>query len=243
MKNYGGGNHLIVPTGLLQHIFAWPDAAALAPSFLVDSFGGGLVRIDSTSSATFRKLAVHGADMSDKLPVRASQILRQFNASGRYFEFYAARNYFDRPTDHAKTALHDSSVGASVTDRARQARSSANDPPYVVPAYELRRVLSLARARGEAFRLAYTRLPPALTTPTEWRLYQGPRVSLSEPGGGAPPTCAVGPAGGSTPFTGAACAADELAVLPPPPWLLTKWLHPYPSPLIDGEGDGVHCTT
>ena len=34
--------------------------------------------------------------MTDKLPPRAKELLSSINASGRYFEFYAARNYFDR---------------------------------------------------------------------------------------------------------------------------------------------------
>ena len=40
-----------------------------------------------------------------------------------------------------------------------------------------------------------------------------------------------------------ACGAAELALLPPPPWLLTRVLLPYPIPLLDGAGDGIHCTT
>ena len=47
-----------------------------------------------------------GAEMTDKLPLRARELLSSANASGRYFEFYAARNYYERSYDHDKTALH-----------------------------------------------------------------------------------------------------------------------------------------
>lgn len=68
VKNYGGrGNHMIVPTGLLQEAMAANgSAAAYAPEWLMDAFGGGLVRIESTTSSVFRSLAVRGAEMTDK---------------------------------------------------------------------------------------------------------------------------------------------------------------------------------
>ena len=64
------------------------------------------------------------------------------------------------------------------------AHKASPDPPYVVPAYELRRVLSLARARAEAFKLVYSPLPPQLTTPTEWKAHSGRKVELEELGAG-----------------------------------------------------------
>ena len=64
------------------------------------------------------------------------------------------------------------------------AHKASPDPPYVVPAYELRRVLSLARARAEAFKLVYSPLPPQLTTPTEWKAHSGRTVELEELGAG-----------------------------------------------------------
>ena len=93
VKNYGGSNHLLVPTGLLQgHLV---HASAAAPSLLSD-FSGGYVRVDYTTSSVLKQLAVHGADLTPKLPVRAKELLTSVNASGRYFEFYAARNYHER---------------------------------------------------------------------------------------------------------------------------------------------------
>mmetsp|Transcript_18883 Transcript_18883/g.60595 ORF Transcript_18883/g.60595 Transcript_18883/m.60595 type:complete len:363 (+) Transcript_18883:123-1211(+) len=227
VKNYGGSNHLLVPTGLLQTALAEQSSAAAAPAWLSDAFGGGLVRIDATNSSVLLSLAVGGAEMTDKLPLRARELLSSANASGRYFEFYAARNYYERSYDHDKTALHAAAAAAGATD--------SSDPAYVVPAYELRRSLALARRRGEPFSLEYTPLPPGLGTPTQWRAHAGEKVSLDEAADGLV-SCVVGRAR-------EACGAAELALLPPPPWLLTRVLLPYPIPLLDGAGDGIHCTT
>ena len=43
VKNYGGGNHLIVPTGLLQDYLAGTPAT-------VSDFAGGFVRVEHTTS-------------------------------------------------------------------------------------------------------------------------------------------------------------------------------------------------
>lgn len=58
--------------------------------------------------------------MTDKLPLRARELLSSANASGRYFEFYAARNYYERSYDHDKTALHAAAAAAGATARAEQ---------------------------------------------------------------------------------------------------------------------------
>ena len=95
-------------TRSVQRVVAqeWYADSSPSASWLADNFGGGLVRVESTSSAVLRSLAVQGAEMTDKLPPRSIELMRSVNASGRYFEFYAARNYFDRGYDHDKTALH-----------------------------------------------------------------------------------------------------------------------------------------
>lgn len=232
VKNYGGGNHLIVPTGLLQDLYAESSPASISPAFL-EGFGGGLVRVERTSSPSLLKLAVHGADVTEKLPARSRALLQQVNASGRYFEFYAARNYFDRAGDLQACALNAIEGSGKASD----------DPPYVVPAYELRRALSLARHAGEAFSLRYTRLPASLRTPTAWKAYVGESVVLDEPGGGGEASCTLVAPQSVWPLGRSACADDELVNLPPPMWWLTKLLHPYPIPLLHGSGDGVHCTT
>uniref|UniRef100_A0A7S2CKL5 HTTM domain-containing protein n=1 Tax=Haptolina brevifila TaxID=156173 RepID=A0A7S2CKL5_9EUKA len=247
VQNFGQSNHLLVTTGLLQNTLSQPEVAASAPAWLVDLFGGGFVRVDHTTSKAFRKLAVKGAEMTEKLPLRAREILSSYNASGRYFEFYAARNYFERPEDLDKTALN------AIKADYEEARNAADDPPYVILAYELRRVLHLARIAGEDFSLQYTPMPPELTTPSQWKAYRGDAVVLRERGTRQHKpadhnehpiissevseviSCRVGNA--------RECTSTELALQPPPNWWLMKFLHPYPIPLLDGSGDGIHCST
>lgn len=148
------------------------------------------------------------------------------------FQFYAARNYFDRKQDLYKSALK------HVPTPDDSKLKSAEDPPYVVPAYELRRALSLARARGETFVLQYSRLPPELKWPTEWRAYRGPTVVHHEHADGGPRTCVVREGAHKKP-----CDESEIVLQPAPHWWLTKLLLPYPIPLLEGAGDGVHCST
>ena len=234
VKNYAGSNHLLVPTGLLQDLFGGASAVTYAPGLLAD-FAGGFVRVDYTSSSAFLQLAVNGADTTDELPPRAHQLLRSVNASGRYFQFYAARNYYDRPGDLQACALNDVSSSGG--------RKKKADPAYVIPAYELRRALALARERSEAFSLKYTPLPLALRTPSQWKAYVGAAVVLKESGGGARSKCMVVQPRTVWPFGRGACADNELVLQPPPRWWLTKLLIPYPIPLLEGAGDGVHCST
>jgi len=176
--------------------------------------------------------------MTDKLPRRSIELLTAINASGRYFEFYAARNYFDRAYDHDKTALH-------ALSKSRMTGTA--DEKYVVPAYELRRALNLARTTnggdGEAFKIVYTPLPSTLTTPTQWKAYVGTRVVLSEEGHGAAATCYLEEPGMLSLLTRKACDPSEIGLQPPPSRMMRKLLHPYPTPLLEGAGDGQHCTT
>merc|ERR1719401_2500502 len=170
VQNYGSGNHMLVPTGLLQTKLADPVAAAVAPSWLGD-FAGGLVRVEHTTSPTLLRHRVRGAEGTEKLPGRARQLLESINASGRYFEFYAARNYFDREGDYQACAINAISASPSTTGRPEEA--------YVVPMYELRRELAVARRRSENFELTYTRLPPELGTPKAWKAYVGGEVTIN----------------------------------------------------------------
>ena len=86
-------------------------------------------------------------------------------------------------------------------------------------------------------------MPETLIAPTEWKAYSGPKVVLDEAGDGTAPACAVVPAGAVPGSGGTACEPTEIALQPPPSWLLRKLLHPYPTPLVEGAGDGQHCTT
>jgi hypothetical protein len=47
------------------------------------------------------------AEATKMLPPRAAELLRKVGAGGRYFELYAARNYFERPLFNlSATAIH-----------------------------------------------------------------------------------------------------------------------------------------
>mmetsp|Transcript_7846 Transcript_7846/g.27416 ORF Transcript_7846/g.27416 Transcript_7846/m.27416 type:complete len:572 (+) Transcript_7846:45-1760(+) len=224
-----GGNHLMVPTGLLQK---WHRDTA-PRSFWGDAFGGGTVRLEhaGTNSSVFDEL-FFGADLSHDLPPHARAILKDacIENQGRYFEFYAARNYFNRKGDHEATALLNDKADELVSDVARLAVPSA----FAMPAYEIRRALGLAKRRGEPFSVTFSHLETGL--PTAWRLERptADRV-LTYSFDGAAGTCADA--------AGAPCGPDALPNLPPVPVWLTHLLHPYPVPLLEGIGDEVQCTT
>ncbi|CAE8710098.1 unnamed protein product [Polarella glacialis] len=217
LKQFGGTNHLLVPTGLLQGYYAESKDA----SWMTDAFGGGLLRVDFTNSSVLQQLAP--ADATSQLPKHARALRAGINASSSYYELYAARNYFGRSQDLENTALHNRGTNGPRMD----------DPPYAQPAYELRRVLKLARDRGESFKVVYTRLP-ASGSPGTFRDYTGVKITLEENPAAGTRTCTIG---------GAPCASDEVALQPPPPRWLTWMLHPYPMPLLDGDSTEVHCST
>mmetsp|Transcript_3191 Transcript_3191/g.6116 ORF Transcript_3191/g.6116 Transcript_3191/m.6116 type:complete len:652 (+) Transcript_3191:35-1990(+) len=234
LKQFGGGNHLLVPTGLLQDYFATPQGQANGPAWAVDAFGGGMVRVDSTNSSVMQQLTP--ADATAQLPEMARELLVGIGASARYFELYAARNFYGRSEDLNASALHNRKEGSS--------SARLDDPPYAQPAYEMRRVLALAREKGEAFDLIYTKLPN-YGIPSTYIAYQGVQVHLIEDPANGVQECyyyssQVAEVDGAAPES---CADDEIALLPPPPrWLL--WiLHPYPIPLLQGDGREVHCST
>ena len=54
VKNYGGGNHLLVPTGLLQ---TWLAPVGLLPTAWLFDFGGGWVRVEHTNSTALMTLS------------------------------------------------------------------------------------------------------------------------------------------------------------------------------------------
>ena len=218
-RHYGGSNHLLVPV----------DVTLFGPSSLLPGHAA-LVRVDATDSPTL--LALSPADSTQMLPPRALQLLRGAGASGRYFGAYCARMYLGREAD-----LPD---GGTIGNDA-QLPSASSALSYVMTAYELRRVLALARAAGERFSLSYVRLPLMEGSPARWRAHRGPTVTVAyDPTTGAS-RCRVG--GGLWP---AACGANEPGLAPAPPWWLSKVLMQYPVPLVPesdaNPGDEIHCS-
>ena len=225
----GYGNHLLAPTGVLQRLYEEADPRTA----LGGAFGGGVVRLErrGTTGGVFDELFFN-ADVSHEQPPYAVTLLRDAvpGHPARYFEFYAARNYFERGnSDHADTALHNEK-GAGL---APAAQAATPPPALAMPAYELRRALALAKARGEPFKVAYAKLSSA--TPAAWRVEKPPKADV---------VAYAWPADACRDGRGRACGPDELPRLPAPPAWLTRFLHPYPVPLLDdGSGDEVHCTT
>ncbi|KAJ1452259.1 hypothetical protein M885DRAFT_568901 [Pelagophyceae sp. CCMP2097] len=221
-----GGNHLIVPTGLLQK---WHRNAA-PRSFWGNAFGGGTVRLEraGTNSSVFDDL-FFSADLSRDLPQHARAILKQacVENEGRYFDFFVVRNFYDRKGDL------DATFNDEADELADAARLSAPNA-YAMPAYEMRRVLGLAKMRGEPFSVTFSHLSTGL--PTAWRLERptADRV-LTYSFDGVSGTCADA--------AGEPCGPDALPSLPPLPAWLAHLLHPYPVPLVEGAGDEVHCST
>jgi len=230
VKQFGGAtNHLVVPTGLLQDLYA--DATSF-DGWLEDAFAGGVVRVDDYDSTEFYD-QLDGADISDDQPEHARRILNATGSSGKYYEFYAKRNYYDRRQDHQGTALVTFDLGLDA------AAATKPKTPVAVPAYELRRLLALARNRETDYFVRYVRLPTKLHTLSEWRDYTPPEsIQVTVSDGIA--RCVVLD---ETDSEVANCHSAELANLKPPPRWLRSLLHPYPLPLLAGVNDEPVCTT
>mmetsp|Transcript_99119 Transcript_99119/g.278621 ORF Transcript_99119/g.278621 Transcript_99119/m.278621 type:complete len:166 (-) Transcript_99119:52-549(-) len=159
-------------------------------------------------------------------------------ASARYFGAYYARIYWGEMRTEWK-------IGSTIGDNASTPDSvpgSGSSMPYGLTAYELRRLLALAREHGKRFSITYTRLPPAAihASPATWRDYLGQSVTLVEDPALGTQRCTV--AGG------AECAASELAFAfaPAPRFWLTRVLMQYPVPLLPESaadpGSEIHCS-
>lgn len=101
--------------------------------------------------------------------------------------------------------------------------------------FELRRLLTEARARGEAFTLTYT-LIDGLTGDERWRRTgPGRTVTVSEDGGGGGGgRCSV--RCGPLKLLPCACATDELALLSAPGYWQSKTLVQQPYPILAQAG-------
>ena len=266
---YVRGNHYFSPTFLLQEHYAsrsplelrqLPSDAALwdrLEAHAVDAFGGGLVRVDMTTSKTMHEFAT--AEVSDLLPERAKRFLEAVGHHGHYHEMYARRNYFERPMFQlGASSIHGADDRQDVSEF--EAGSATTTTPYVESVYELRRVLALARDREGSFDVVYTPLPAHLRSIEEWRDFVGPQTKYAfrasspgecrivDPTATAPDAAdEEAPASNLTradAATAAQCLPGEVALLDPPPVWLTKLLLPYPIPIFASDSiNEPYCST
>lgn len=123
---------------------------------------------------------------------------------------------------------------------------------YAMPAYELRRMLALAREAGEGFTLEFTRMPASAARgpPAVWRDFTGgATITWSEEPGQPPERASCTVAGGEDGLTWSGpCRVNEraFAAAPPPPRWLRKVLMAYPVPLFPetaaDPGAELHCS-
>jgi len=228
----GGSNHLIAPTGLLQIYaadrHAAPPAARavgrmvealIGAAAVADHFGGGLVRIESTSS--LRMHVFSPGDVTSSLSPRLRAMLAEVGHLGRQFN-PSVRRAFGHEASLSMPRWQEDGTGGPFLQ-------------YTMPALELRRVLADIRQHNESFSLTYVRLPGALGD-NHWRASaSGPRVSLVEDGqGGRQCAVSTGARFVSAFASSSPCASDEIAMLPPPSGLVAKLSLFFPLPVLAG---------
>ena len=231
-----------MPTGLLFNAY----------ENTTGPFGGGVVRIDSTDAPAFIGLI---RDASDLLPSAAREALLANGAKERFYFSRDPRGIIRRGRSPrgiirrgrsprgiicrgrwgAAASPRPPFLAGHYVDRMYAGREDELPPtpptpfaPFAVPAFELRRVLAMARAAGDPFFVTYTRLSSGLPT-TAWRQHRGAAVTVRVRDDGRE-TCRAG---------GAPCAADELALLEAPPAWLAKVLMTYPRVLDDDDEKGA----
>lgn len=184
----------------------------------VGSFAGGVVRVDGTNSSFLRILYPH--EVSHNLSPRSRSWMQAVGHSGREWI----------PLDSRTAPPYE-----PFSDMGK-----AHEPSflrYTVPALELRRMLSDARERDEAFYLDYSRLPESGKLDSLNSLSQVDDQIHFTMDTHKAVTCTRRVANASEP-----CTSEELAVLPAPSWLARKLHIGYPIPLINHSPE-VPCAT
>ena len=151
LKHWGGSNHLITPTGLLQDWYAEADGA------MGDLFGGGLVRVDAARGLPLESL--NAWSELDPAPL-AETLLRDAGHSGRQLAAYYA-------------------PGRMASLKAAGHETAAQALPAAMPAFELRRALAAANASRVEAEVRVVRLQSKLRTPAEWLAHKGPELLLT----------------------------------------------------------------
>ena len=205
---YTGSNHFLVPTGLLQAHYEHASP-------IDNVFAGGVVQVMHTTSEWIRDM--YPAESTMMLTPRTREYLEHAGHAAREFGPSTTR------------------VVGTLPGMKPHADPTRPQIQYVLPAIELRRLLSEARAQNESFSLAYKRVSTT-GAPFAGRIVDViDGYSTSSSGGGEHYTrCTVR---SSIPGLGTACAEDEIALLPASDWWLTQLLLAFPLPMRE---DGVH---
>jgi hypothetical protein len=123
LRLHAGSNHFVAPTALLQTYFEKDPSS---------SFGGGIIRIESTDAATFNE--IYPGEYT--LPPRTKAWLETTGHAGRMFNpMLTAVTSSEAPWDPTSPFVK-----------------------YTFPAHEFRRLLAVARANQETFYIEYTQL-------------------------------------------------------------------------------------
>eukprot|EP00747_Dinoflagellata_sp_TGD_P094756 gnl/TRDRNA2_/TRDRNA2_166232_c1_seq1.p1 gnl/TRDRNA2_/TRDRNA2_166232_c1~~gnl/TRDRNA2_/TRDRNA2_166232_c1_seq1.p1 ORF type:complete len:287 (-),score=24.06 gnl/TRDRNA2_/TRDRNA2_166232_c1_seq1:8-781(-) len=155
IQMHGGSNHFFMPTGLLLR------AGEGHPSRFGGLYAGGVVRVENTSSKHIN--AFCPGELTWQLEPQARDLCKIAGHHGRIFGPMSARF----------AGKHTVTLNINGPEFIR----------YTIPAFELRRLLSEARAKNESFSLEYTRLPQYDARDSV--PVTGPRVRLDEDGQGA----------------------------------------------------------
>ena len=218
----GASNHVLgVPTGLLQ---ARTNGV----------FGGGVVRVEATSSDYIN--ALYPGEITTLLAPQTRDLLRVIGHTARQFNPKARRV-----------------LGEQIRARMPRWRAASGTPfvRYTVPALELRRLLAEARhaaaATNSTFDLTYTRLRPSATEDEAWRARaRGVSVRLTHDDGRGNGACfARDEAGGSRWATALrgwkACSPNELALGPEPAAVALKLMLFYPYAILPEAPGELVC--
>jgi len=178
-------------------------------------FAGGVVEILHSTSETMR----------DKFPAEATSMLTPRVRSMLVHAGHSGREFSPSTTRVVGTL-----------PGMKPPKGEGEQLHYLLPAIELRRLLAEARGRSESFTVKYKRVSASGASSA------GRVVTLVEkqrPGGQVQRRCTAYKSAGAS--WGAACDADELALLPPSAHWLTGMLLAFPLPMRPGHQGELGC--
>ena len=166
-------------------------------------------------STSARMNAVLPSEFTDALSPGTKELLRVAGHSGRVFGPSGGRNY------------------GLPTDVAHNGEGKRPFVRYTLPAFELRRILSEARDLNETFSVEYRHLPkPYVAKAPRAPTGHLPLVRLEEDGKAGTQRCSVK---FQKRWFAEECAADETALLPPPPTWMLKLCLSWPNVILSDE--------